>query len=57
MIRGIIYIIVFTTGFFAGSLFQSFSSQYNKRLQAQYDQVNMDLAPFQQIAEREPDPY
>ena len=52
MIRGIIYIIVFATGFFAGSLFPSFSSQYHQRLQAQYDQVNMDLAPFQEIADR-----
>jgi hypothetical protein len=52
MIRGIIYIIVFATGFFAGGLFPSFSTQYHQRLQAQYDQVNMDLAPFQQIADR-----
>jgi hypothetical protein len=52
MIRGIIYIIVFLTGFFAGGLFPSFSAQYHQRLQAQYDQVSIDLAPFQNIADR-----
>ena len=52
MIRGLIYIMVFGIGFFAGGLFPSFSSQYHQRLQAQYDQVNIDLAPFQEIANR-----
>ena len=52
MIRGIIYIIVFAAGFIAGGLFPSFSSQYHQRLQAQFDQVSIDLAPFQQIANR-----
>lgn len=50
MIRGIIYIIVFAAGFMAGGLFPSFSAQYHQRLQAQFDQVSIDLAPFQQIA-------
>lgn len=52
MIRGIIYILVFATGFFTGGLFPSFSAQYHQRLQAQYDQVTIDLAPFQKIADR-----
>ena len=52
MIRGIIYIIVFAAGFLAGGLFPSFSSQYHLRLQAQFEQVSIDLAPFQQIADR-----
>jgi hypothetical protein len=52
MIRGIIYIIVFAAGFSAGGLFPSFSAQYHQRLQAQYDQVSIDLAPFQHIADR-----
>ena len=52
MIRGIIYIIVFAAGFAAGGLFPSFSAQYHQRLQAQFDQVSIDLAPFQEIANR-----
>ncbi|MGI9290827.1 MAG: DUF2937 family protein [Gammaproteobacteria bacterium] len=52
MFRGIIYIIVFVAGFAAGGLFPSFSSQYHQRLQAQYEQVNMDLAPFEKIADK-----
>ena len=51
MIRGIVYIVVFATGFLAGGLFPSFSAQYHQRLQAQYDQVTIDLAPFQKIAD------
>jgi len=52
MIRSIIYIAVFIIGFAAGGLFPSFSVQYHQRLQAQYDQVTVDLAPFQEIADR-----
>jgi len=50
MIRSIIFITVFVSGFFAGGLFPSFSTQYHLRLQAQYDQVSIDLAPFEEIA-------
>jgi hypothetical protein len=50
MIRSIIFIAVFGIGFFAGGLFPSFSTQYHLRLQAQYDQVTIDLAPFEAIA-------
>jgi hypothetical protein len=52
MIRGIIYIAVFATGCFLGGLFPSFSIQYHQRLEAQYDQVSIDLAPFEEIANR-----
>ena len=52
MIRSIIFITVFVGGFFAGGLFPSFSTQYHLRLQAQYDQVSIDLAPFEEIASR-----
>ena len=52
MIRSLFYIAVFAVGFAAGGLFPSFSSQYQLRLQAQYDQVSMDLLPFQKIANR-----
>ena len=52
MFRGIIYIVVFVTGFAVGGLFPSFSAQYHHRLQAQYEQVNMDLAPFEKIADQ-----
>ena len=50
MIRSIIFITIFIGGFFAGGLFPSFSTQYHLRLQAQYDQVTIDLAPFEDIA-------
>jgi hypothetical protein len=52
MIRGILYIVIFTAGVAAGGLFPSFSTQYHQRLQAQHEQVNLDLAPFQSIADR-----
>ena len=52
MIRGILYILIFAAGFVAGGLFPSFSAQYHQRLQAQYDQVSIDLAPFEAIADR-----
>ena len=51
MVRTLIFIAVFAVGFFAGGLFPSFSNQYHQRLQAQFDQVNIDLEPFQQIAD------
>jgi hypothetical protein len=52
MVRSIIFIAVFGIGFFAGGMFPSFSTQYHLRLQAQYDQVSIDLAPFEEIARR-----
>ena len=50
MVRSIIFIAVFVIGFFAGGLFPSFSTQYHLQLQARYDQVSIDLAPFEEIA-------
>ena len=52
MIRGILLIVIFAAGFAAGGLFPSFSAQYHQRLQAQYDQVSIDLAAFEAIADR-----
>jgi hypothetical protein len=52
MIRGILYILIFATGVAGGGLFSSFSAQYHQRLQAHYEQVDIDLAPFQMIADR-----
>jgi len=52
MIRGIIYIVIFIAGFAAGGVFPSFSTQYHQRLQAQFDQVSIDLAPFHAIADQ-----
>ena len=52
MIRGIVYIVIFAAGAGAGALFPSFSTQYHQQLQARYEQVNMDLEPFQKIADR-----
>lgn len=52
MIRGTIYILVFIAGALAGSQFPAFSNQYHQRLQARYEQVSIDLAPFEAIADR-----
>lgn len=52
MIRGTIYILVFVAGALLGSQFPAFSNQYHQRLQARYEQVSMDLAPFEAIADR-----
>ncbi|MCP4091362.1 MAG: DUF2937 family protein [Gammaproteobacteria bacterium] len=52
MVRSIIFITVFISSFLIGGLFPSFSTQYHLRLQAQYDQVSIDLAPFEEIARK-----
>lgn len=52
MIRALIFIAVFAAGFAAGGIFPSFSAQYHQILQARYEQVSIDLEPFQQIADR-----
>jgi hypothetical protein len=52
MIRGLVYLVIFLAGFALGGVFPSFSAQYHQRLQAQFEQVDMDLAPFQEIANR-----
>ena len=51
MLRWISYILIFTLGAVLGSVFPSYSSQYQQRLIAQLDQVRTDLAPFQEIAD------
>ena len=50
MLRTLLFVVIFTVGFAAGGVFPSFSVQYHHRLQAQHDQVTMDLAAFQNIA-------
>ena len=52
MVRGTIYILVFVAGALVSSQFPTFSNQYHQRLQARYEQVNIDLAPFEAIADR-----
>lgn len=52
MLRSLIYIAVFVMGTLAGSIFPSFSLQYEQALYARYEQVSADLAPFQEIADR-----
>lgn len=51
MLRGISYFLIFILGAGLGSAFPSYSSQYQLRLKAQLDQVSIDLAPFQEIAD------
>jgi hypothetical protein len=52
MIRNLVYLLLFATGFMVGGLFPSYSVQYQQRVQAQYDQISIDLAPFQEIANK-----
>lgn len=51
MLRWISYFLIFVIGAVLGNVFPSFSSQYQQRLKAQLDQVQIDLAPFQGIAD------
>jgi hypothetical protein len=52
MLRGLIFAVIFATGFAAGGLFPSYSMQYQQRIQAQFLQASADLAPFQEIADQ-----
>jgi hypothetical protein len=52
MLRKLIFVIVFATGVFIGGLFPGFVTQYEQRLDAQFDQVAVDLQPFREIADR-----
>ncbi len=52
MLRSLIYIILFITGTIAGGTFPAYFMQYQHRVNSQFDQVAMDLAPFRQIADR-----
>jgi hypothetical protein len=55
MIRTLIYLTLFATGFLVGGVFPSFSVQYQQRVLAQYEQITTDLTPFQKIANRHHD--
>lgn len=50
--RNLIYIAVFAVGVLIGGVFPGFSAQYQHRLEAQFDQVSVDLKPFREIAGR-----
>ena len=52
MLRSVIYIAVFAAGTFIGGIFPSYSFQYQHTLDAQLHQVGVDLALFQDIADR-----
>jgi hypothetical protein len=52
MLRSLIYIAIFAAGAFIGGVFPSYSFQYQQMLYAQSNQVESDLAPFQEIANR-----
>jgi len=52
MVRLFIYLAVFGFGVVIGAGFPSYSVQYQQRLHAQFDQVTLDLKPFQEIADR-----
>jgi len=52
MIRSFVYIIVFGLGVLIGGAFPGFAIQYQQRLHAQFEQVTIDLKPFQEIADR-----
>jgi len=50
--RLIFYTAVFLAGFIFGSVFPSYSLQYQQRAEARYSQARIDLAPFRTIADR-----
>jgi hypothetical protein len=52
MFRKVIFAAVFAAGVFVGGLFPAFVSQYELRLDAQFEQVATDLEPFREIAVR-----
>ena len=52
MLRSLIFVLIFIAGAFAGGAFPAYFMQYELRVNGQLDQVTMDLAPFQQIADR-----
>jgi hypothetical protein len=52
MMRTLIYIIVFAAGLVFGGIFPGYIAQYQQRLDAQYEQLTVDLQPFRQIADR-----
>ena len=51
MLRSLIYVVIFVAGTFAGGAFPAYFMQYQHRVNSQFDQVTMDLATFQLIAD------
>ena len=52
MVRNLIYTAVFAAGVLVGGIFPGYIAQYEQRLDAQFDQVTVDLHPFREIAAR-----
>ena len=52
LVRGLLDRLVLLAGVLAGGTLPSFVAQYRQRIAGQLDQVNNDLLPFQQIADR-----
>lgn len=52
MLRSILDKLVFGLGLLTGGIFPSYLIQYRQRLGGLVDQVNLDLQPFQEIADR-----
>lgn len=50
--RTSVYLLLFLAGFIGGTLFPSYSQQYQQRMIGRFDQSAADLAPFREIAER-----
>jgi hypothetical protein len=50
--RGLIYGCVFLGGALLGNLVPGYIDLHEQRLQARFQQVSIDLAPFQEIADR-----
>lgn len=53
MLRGLLDRLLLVGGVIAGGTLPSFVAQYRQRLGGALDQARLDLAPFQQIADRQ----
>lgn len=52
MLRSILDKLVFGLGLLIGGMFPSYLVQYRQRLGGLFDQISLDLQPFQEIADR-----
>lgn len=52
LVRGLLDRIVLVAGFIAGGCLPGFVAQYRQRVGGRLDQARLDLAPFQEIAQR-----
>jgi hypothetical protein len=52
MLRSLVYVVIFAAGAFAGGSFPAYFLQYQQHVNGQFDQVTVDLGPFQEIADR-----